>query len=168
MGLGPISDMVRMTAGVLIAISFVLFMWQVGVFYPILGKPGTLYSIWQSKIERLQTGQGTGLLNLPAIGTLAAWLGFCIFSPMLFFAPLTSASEQMRLKKERTLAELGIELTRKQSIEETETKSKHYRLVQQARVWPFNVKTIASFIAALGTPLLLTLVTEFLKAIFFK
>jgi len=167
MGLGPISDMVRMTAGVLIAISFVLFMWQVGVFYPILGEPGTLYSIWQSRIERLQRDHHTDLLNLPGMGTLAAWLGYCVFSPILFFAPLTSAREQMQLKKERILAELGFELTR-ETTEDTETKFKQYRLVQQARVWPFNVKTIASFIATLGTPLLLTLLTEFLKAILFE
>jgi len=168
MGLGPISDMVRVTAGVLISISFVLFLWQAGVLYPSLRQPGTLYSIWQSRIEELQASGSTALHNLPGIGTLAAWLGYCVFSPILFFAPLTSAREHMRLKKEKALAELGLELTTKRTIAETERMSKQYRLVQQARVWPFNAKTIASFIATLGTPLLLTLLTEILKAIFFK
>lgn len=175
MGLGPIGDMVKSAATVLISISFVFFMWQVGSFYSVMTKTGLspLASLMRG-FSDLQAGITTKRQDLPTFGILAAWFAYCFFSPLVFFAPLTSARDRMKINKETTLAQLGAKLVGAENIVEAENikdtieMSQHYRLVQQARVWPFNVKTVVSFIATLGTPLLLTILTEIVKKVFLR
>ena len=148
MGLGPIEDMVKSVAAVLISLSFVFFMWQGGVYYSnlinltgpsSLGPVGSIMREFGEIQTKGMRGQG-----LQAVGILAAWFAFCLFSPLVFFAPLTSAKQEMAALKRAKLLELGAGIVNSRSIDQTLALSEHYRQVQKARVWPFNIKTIAS------------------------
>lgn len=164
MGLGPIGDMVKSVATVLIALSFLFLMWQTGEYYSHLAKGVTPLTSLRTNLAGVQAG-GTHTPDLPAAGMLLTWFAFCFFSPLVFFAPLTSAKQAMAALKRATLLELGANIVESPSIDHAQL-SKHYRQVQEARVWPFNVQTVGSFIATLGSPVVVTIVTEIVKQVF--
>jgi hypothetical protein len=166
MGLGPVEDMVNSVAIVLISLSFLFFMWQVGECYSILtkGRGHSPLRILHDHLVNIQTGSET-FLHLPAIGMLTAWFAFCVFSPLVFFAPLTSAEQAMAAIKRSSLAELGARIVDSSSVDQIHELSRYYRRVQKARVWPFNIKTVTSFFASLGSPAAVAILTEILKRI---
>jgi len=142
MGLGPVSELVRHCAVVLVLISLVVFLWTTGF---------------------LLVGDGFRALADP--GFLTAWGCYVTFAPLLFFAPLVSARRQMWLLKERTLAALGQRIFATPDLEETVKWAGQYAPVQDARVWPFTVATVSSFVASLGGPLVITAISELVKGV---
>jgi hypothetical protein len=57
---------------------------------------------------------------------------------------------------------------RQQDLAELKTIAEHHQLVEEAGVWPFDVRTVVSFAATLGGPLIVTLLTELMKGLFLK
>lgn len=169
MGLGPVGDMVRSVSTVLIALGLVLFTWQAGSFYSNVvsrNDPSPLVTLFRDLAE-LQAGKAP-TQTLPVVGVVLAWAAFGICAPLVFFLPLKSAKQAMQSLRTRTLNDLSRRVAREQGALDDKDLVRKYLEVHQARVWPFNVKTIATFVLTLASPIALTVLTEIAKRTLFS
>lgn len=140
MGLGPVGDLARQTVLVLVVLSLVLFLWTGGI---TLEQPQSVRSQW---------------LHQPPF--LMAWGLYCVFSPILFFAPLAAARRRMWTAKQDRLASVG---ARVMMTAPRGTRSKTealYARIDSTSVWPFTWRTLSSFASSILLPLLLAVLSE--------
>ena len=64
--------------------------------------------------------------------------------------------------KETAMEALDRKLIYTEGYQDISGYSDHFKTLSSTRIWPFNVETIASFIASFLSPLLLTIIGELL------
>ena len=166
MGLGPVGDMLKSVAAVLASLGLVFFTWQAGTFYSnVVGPDPSPVALVLEYLGKMQSG-GAPTRGFRELTMLTAWVAFTFFSPLVFFAPLSSAKEAMQSVKKDALLKLGARLVSVDGVIRDPALVRVFRRVQKARVWPFNVRTVASFVVTIVGPLALTIVTEIVKSAF--
>ena len=106
-------------------------------------------------------------------------LGYLISATILFFLPLTSAHKSMKNSKIHSLCilnskfdEINEKLLNDKDIKtfpnevafkQLERIHKFHNMVSQMPVYPFNMKTVSSFIGSVVTPIMVLIVVEIIK-----
>ena len=142
MGLGPVAELVRHCVLILVTLSLLLFLWTGGA-------TGT--ADFAARLRRLTEDD----FAIP-------WTFYCLFSPILFFAPLAAARQTMWTAKQLSLATAGAEVMRTPLSSEPQPAEVLFTRIDAASVWPFTWRTLSSFASAVLLPLLLAIATELL------
>jgi hypothetical protein len=141
MGLGPIADLAKDTALVLIALSLVLFLWSGGVTVESMMPWSRLSDRW----------------------FILAWALYCGFAPTLFFAPLSVARRLMWNTKQRALASAGIHFMGLTESKAREAAEVEYARIEASPVWPFTWPTLSSFASSIMLPVIVALFSDLAK-----
>jgi hypothetical protein len=106
------------------------------------------------------------------IGVLVA--GYLLLGPFVFFSPLIPFRKAMIKYKsellhdfadqlEIELKKLRVKIKKKEDTELAEKIKNIMHIIQELPVWPFDISTIKKFIAAYGTPVVVSLIIPLLK-----
>lgn len=158
MGLGPVSDIAKSAALVLIAVSFWMFIWQTGAY---VGMEGKSRSFLEEMFRIFSVGIGAHASEgARGFAWLAGWIAYLTLAPIVFFAPLSSLRDAMSRQKESDLSALSSELMKRDDTREFRKRRKVYRAMEKTKVWPFNIETMVSFMLSIMLPFVLTTLSE--------
>ena len=166
MGLGLVSEVATSAALVLLAISFVIFSWQLGAYIALHGDG---LSYLSEMFRAFSTRSSDWYANSrQSIGWLVSWGAYLVFAPAVFFAPLSAVRLKMWEQKEGELVKLYEAISSERDYKGIVKYRKHFKIVSRARVWPFNTETLLSFAASFLSPLILTVLGQVLVSHFIR